>query len=62
MEYKAVIAIDEDRWAKRPYAITIKDEDGNVVERKDSLESRDACYRIADKYGIDSSSVEDVFY
>ena len=31
MTYTAVMDIDDDRWAKHPYGITIKDENGNVV-------------------------------
>lgn len=62
MAYRAVIRIDEDRWAKHPYTIWIGDEDGNEVEKKDSLDSREACYRIAEKYDISESDIEEVFY
>ena len=61
MQYKAEIRIDDDRWAKHPYGIWIKDENGNVVEWDNGLDSRSECYRIADKYGIHYSDIKEVF-
>ncbi len=52
MVYTAVIEIDDDRWAKHPYSIRIKDENGRDVLYRDSLNSLEACYRISDRYNI----------
>lgn len=62
MKYTAVIEIDDDRWAKHPYGIRIKDEDGNQVAYQNFLDSRKACYRIAAEYDIQESEIEEVFY
>ena len=62
MQYKAVIRIDDDRWAKHPYGIHIKDENDNEVFARNWLDSREECYQIAEQYGIDSSDIEEVFY
>lgn len=62
MTYTAVMDIDDDRWAKHPYGITIKDDNGNVVYSQNFLDSREACYRIAIKYGIARDDIKDVFY
>ena len=62
MSYTAVIRIDDDKWAKHPYGIRIKDEDGNEVIDRNYLDSREECYRIADEYGIQHSDIEEIFY
>ena len=62
MKYTAVIEIDDDRWAKHPYAIRIKDENGKEVEYESSLDSRQACYRISRKYDIQLSDIKEEFY
>ena len=62
MEYSAVIRIDDDRWCKHPYSIKIYDEDGDEVTGANFLNSREACYRISDKYGINHSDIEEEFY
>ncbi len=62
MNHTAVIQIDDDRWARHPYGIRISDEDGNEVEYKSSLNSREDCYRIARKYGIQEDDIRETFY
>ena len=62
MNYTATIGIDDDRWAKHPYSIRIYDEDGNEVLYRSSLDSRESCYRIADRYGIQHSDIKERFY
>jgi uncharacterized protein YrzB (UPF0473 family) len=62
VNYTAAIEIDDDRWAKHPYGIRIYDEDGNEVLYRSSLDSRESCYRIADRYRIQHSDIEESFY
>lgn len=62
MNYRAIIRIDEDRWCKHPYGIVIYDDNDNEVESSNWLDSRDDCYRLSDKYGINPSDIEEVFY
>ncbi len=62
MGYTAVIDIDDDRWAKHPYGITVTDDEGNEVAKQNFLDSREDCYKISDKYGIDHSDIEEEFY
>lgn len=62
MKYHATIEIDDDRWAKHPYSIRIKDEDGNEVSYMNYLDDRDECYRISDRYGISQSEIKEEFY
>lgn len=66
MSIKAVISIDDDRWAKHPYSIKFDDEDCNSQYRRDSLNSRAACYRIIEQakaagFDIDPN-IEEEFY
>ena len=60
--YTAVIYIDDDRWCKHPYGIKIYDEDGDEVTSLNFLDSREECYRVSDRYGIDRSDIEEEFY
>lgn len=60
MKYSAIISIDDDRWAKHPYSVKIVDENGNVVEYHDSLDSRNECSRIINQYDI--SNIKEEFY
>lgn len=66
MSIKALIRIDDDRWAKHPYSIEFDDDDCNSQFRKDSLNNRQACYRIIEQakaagFDIDPN-VEEEFY
>ena len=56
----ARILIDDDRWAKYPFSITINDANGDEVYR-DSFSSRETCYKAADLYGIPHSEIKEEF-
>ncbi|WP_022779553.1 hypothetical protein [Butyrivibrio sp. AE3009] len=62
MKYTALIEIDDDRWAKRPYSITIFDKSGKRVDGKGYLTSREECYRVSDKYEIPRGEIKEEFY
>ena len=62
MKYTALIEIDDDRWAKHPFGITIYDEKGNVVKRCSNLDSRDECFEYSDKYGINRIEIKREYY
>lgn len=66
MEIKAMIAIDDDRWAKHPYGVKFDDEKCNKEFGRHGLDGRYECYQIIEKakdsgYDI-SPDVDEYFY
>lgn len=66
MAIKAIIAIDDDRWAKHPYGVKFDDPECNEQYHKNGLNGRDECYRIIEQaraagYDIDSD-VDEYYY
>ena len=57
MKYTAIIDIDEDKFSKHAWEITIYDDENNVIEKENFLNSREACYRISDKYNINHRDI-----
>ena len=58
MRLHATIDIDDDRWAKHPYGITLNAEDGTTVYRKSSMNSRAECYRVIERAKSDGYTVD----
>ncbi len=65
MGIRATIAIDDDRWAKRPYGVEFDDAECNARFKKHGLTSRLECYSIIDRAkaaGFDIDDVTERFY
>lgn len=62
MKYHAVIEIDDDRWCKKPFGITIYDENNKQVRCTSNLKERDECYRLSDEYGIPRYEIKVEYY
>lgn len=66
MAVKAMITIDDDRWAKKPYGVEFSDKKCNEKYGRTGLEKRDECYKCIESakrggYHIDPN-IEECFY
>lgn len=66
MAIKAKIAIDDDRWAKQPYALEFDDEECSNQFGRNYLDGRHECYRLIEEakaagFDIDPD-VEEYYY
>ena len=66
MAIHAKILIDDDRWARRPYAVSFDDDECNRRFKSGELYSEDECYErinLAKEAGFDiDPSVETEFF
>jgi len=60
--YRAVIEIDDDRWAKNPFGYAIYDDENNRVHYADGFDDWAPCYKGIARWQVAAEDISVTYY